>query len=383
MRDSIWQLTLSEAQREALEAGDPLPRTADVAIVGAGLIGLAIAYYLRRAGVTGVCVVDASGPVAEASGANAGGLWLARECSHLGPLLPLARASGALYDALAAEMAFDLKRAGLLELFPSGGAVEGAAATARAAGFPVEEVGEDEIRELEPALGREFEGAVLYPEDGQLNPVKLGAELAGRLRRSGVKICPGVEVARAGTRMETTKGRLTAGVVVIACGAWTPLVTRTLGWTPPIKPMRGQLLAVGPLPPMLGRTVIGPEYYYWQLREGFVCGGGTTEDVGFRRGVEAGDVARIRAEMGALFPGLAKEEVVRAWSGFRPFCEDGLPVVGRVPGYDSIYVAAGHFRKGVMLAPVTGKIVADLIRAGRTELPIEALRAERQGRSVC
>ena len=368
---SIWFETLAPDDRAVLEASDPAPASTDVLILGAGLIGLTTAYYLTEAGITSICIVDPAGPLAGASGANAGGLWFSQQSPHLGPLVPLAHASGRLYQELNQTLDADLhlRRSGLLELLsgpPSHiPAVHGA-------GFRAEFVPPGDLPGLEPLLAPCPHGAVHYPDDGQINPVRLGGALLRRLRERGAKI----------SLIPNEPNSLpSAGVTVVTAGAWTPLVTEALGWKPRIKPIRGQLLATPPHPPALRHTVIGPNFYYWQLVQGHIAAGGTIEDVGFTSGTDAADLAAIRAEMSALFPSLATLPTACAWSGFRPFCEDFLPVIGRVPGHDRVFVAAGHFKKGVMLAPVTGKILADLITTGCTDLPIAALDPARFPRS--
>lgn len=357
MPDSIWFQTLSPDDHALLETSDAVPPTADVLILGAGNIGLATAWYLTEAGVSGICVLDSWAPLSGASGANAGGLWFAQQSTEMGPLGPLAKASSRLYDELPSALGadFDLRRCGLLELGSNADPI----AAVRAAGFRAERVLPNE---LEPGLAP-WPTAVYYPDEGQLNPVKLGAGFIRRLRERGVRIC-------------TTKAnsRPQAGVTVIASGAWTPLVTQALGWTPPIKPLRGQLLATSPLPAgTIRHTILGPRFYYWQLVQGHVAGGGTVEDVGFAAGTNPDDLAAILAERDSLFPSLVGVPIACAWSGFRPFCEDLKPVIGRVPGRERVYVAAGHFKKGIMLAPVTGKILADLITTGHSDLPIGPL----------
>jgi glycine oxidase len=356
----LWFQTISAEERAVLSSSDPAPPSTEVLILGAGLIGLAAAWYLAEAGVSGICVFDPHSPVSGASGANAGGLWFAQQSPELGPLVPLAKESSRLYDRLPEALGsdFDLRRTGLLELLcgPSD-----CVAVVRAAGFRAERLSPEELPALEPALAPQPYGAVLYPDEGQLNPVKLGLALVRALRRRGVKICTN----------EPNSRRPSAGITVVASGAWTPQVTKLLGWEPPIRPLRGQLLATEPLPRgAIRHTVLGPRFYYWQLVQGYFAGGGTVEDVGFTPGTNPEDLAAIRAEMNSLFPLVRCTPTFCAWSGFRPFCEDLRPVIGRVPGQERVFVAAGHFKKGVMLAPVTGKILADLITAGRTDLPI-------------
>ncbi|MBI3698679.1 MAG: FAD-binding oxidoreductase [Acidobacteria bacterium] len=369
MQSSIWFQTLDESQLRLLAASDPLPKTADVAIIGAGMIGLATAYYLSLAGVSNLCILDRDTALAEASGANAGGLWFSQQSPELGPLAPLAKVSSRLYDELAVRFPAGIRRTGLLEL----GANEEWMHAALQAGFRAQRVDAAALRRLEPALTEQPAGAVFYPDDGQVHPAKLGAALVAHLKNSGVRFCLHTEVSSAGLHLETARGGIDAGVTVIASGAWTPIVTRALGWRPPIKPMRGQLLATPARSPFLRHTIVGPRYYYWQLAEGPIAGGGTVEDAGFERGTNPADLASIREEMNALLPALADAPTACAWSGFRPYCEDLKPVIGRVPGHDRLYVAAGHFKKGIMLAPVTGKILADLITTAQTDLPIGPL----------
>ncbi len=101
------------------------------------------------------------------------------------------------------------------------------------------------------------------------------------------------------------------------------------------------------------------------------------EDVGSTRGVKRRDLASIRSELNSLFPQLQDQPTLCAWSGFRPYCDDMKPVIGKVPGQEHVYVAAGHFRKGILLAPLTGKILADLVTTGETTFPVEPLSPAR------
>jgi glycine oxidase len=375
MHDSIWFQTIDQAARDALCASDPLPKSAGVVIVGSGLIGLATAYYLTEAGLTDICLIDRGPALGEASGANAGGLWFAQQSPELGPVSSLSKSSSGLYDELADRFPFDMERCGLLQLLFEDSAAEAdmQLSAVRNAGFRVEKIGGKEARSLEPGLGVTPAGALYYPDEGHLHPAKLGAAWVQHLRSHGVRFCLNCEAGQLRPNVETSQGSVEAGVLVIACGAWTPLVTQTLGWRPPIKPMRGTLLALGAMPKTLHHTLIGEEFYFWQLATGPLGGGGSIDDLGFQQGVDEATTASIRAEMNRLIPAAAGQSTARAWSGFRPFCEDLKPVIGRVPDHENVFVAAGHFKKGVMMSPVTGKILADLITKGATDLHIEPL----------
>ncbi|MCB1018930.1 MAG: FAD-binding oxidoreductase [Acidobacteria bacterium] len=372
MLDTVWSRTLSSAERETLNASDSLPRRAEVVIIGAGLVGLSSAYALVESGLTNVCIVDRSGPAAEASGANAGGLWFAQQSPELAPIAELAKLSNRLYDELGQRFECELARRGGLDLvYGPNGDAEAAERVSHiaAAGYRGEVVERKRIREVEPELSVEA-SAVLLPEDGQVHPVRLAAALAGYVRQNGVRICRGVDVHALGKPLETSAGALHADRVVIAAGAWTPLLTAALGWKPPIEPVRGTLLALPKAPRRIHHTVMAERYYYWQLECGPIVGGGSEERVGFEPGSPSEVLQDIRAEMGAHFPALAHQPTEVAWYGFRPYCADHRPVIGAAPGSEDLFVAAGHFRKGVMLAPASGQVVADLLlgRAPRADI---------------
>lgn len=368
MQDSVWFRTLTAEQSEALSASDETPSKAEIVIVGAGLIGLATAFYLVEAGAKDVVVLDRKGPLGEASGANAGGLWFAQQSPELGPIAGIARLSSVLYDEWAARFDCDLTRGGILQLLYDDADLErgrAAVESMAAAGFHGEVLTPAEVRRIEPELAIEA-GALRADRDGQVHPGKLAAGLVAELRQRGVKICGGEEVRSVGAEVVTDKTKIAAGQVVLASGAWTPLLTAAFGWEPPIKPIRGTLLALPTGPKRLRHTVMCKRYYYWQLEAGPIAGGGSEDDLGFERGVDPATVADIRKELDSHFPALAEQQTDYAWSGFRPYCADMRPVIGRAPGRDNLFVAAGHFKKGVMLAPGTGKIMADLLLEGRS-----------------
>ncbi len=381
MQDAIWSRTLLPATRDALLASDSLPAKADVVVVGAGLVGLCTALSLRRRGVGKVVVVDRSSVCGESTGASAGGLWPGHECLTLASP-DIARKARDLHAALREEFACDYVRSGVLRLMDEGEASRGLARVERTrkAGFAAELLAGGELAACEPLL-QHAGVAIRFPGDGSIHPLKLAAGIAQWLRGNGVRICLNEEVlgiAPAPIAITTSGVRTSAGSIVVAAGAWTPLLTKMLGWRPPIRPIRGTLLATEKQPAgTLRSIVIGQRYYYWQLACGPLAGGGSEEDVGFREGSDGAVAADIRREWGSQFPSLRDLRFTSCWSGFRPFCEDMQPVIGPVPGCDGVYVSAGHFRKGILLAPLSGELLADQMLENRRWLPAEAFRPDR------
>ena len=375
MQQSIWFQTLDLDQQRVLNESQPLPDSADVVIVGAGMIGLATAYYLARAGRKNICILDRGTALGEASGANAGGLWFGQQSAELGSLSPLARREQPPVRCVGARVLVRHGAAG--NAGAAGGRRRGVREQKARRGwcgrrdFAPKASAANRARALEPGLGVTPAAAIYYADEGHLHPAKLAAALLKHLKSQGVRVCLGVAVEELQPQVVTNRGSIQSDLVVVATGAWTPLVTKLLGWQPPIRPIRGTLLALGPLPKTLHHTLTTSTFYYWQLASGFVAGGGSLDDVGFEAGVNPDTTRQIRRAMNERIPAVAALPTKCAWSGFRPHCADLRPVIGQVPGHERVYVAAGHFRKGIMMSPVTGKILADLMTEGKTDLPID------------
>ena len=350
-------------------------------VIGAGLVGLCTALSLRRRGVRSLAVVDRTSVCGESTGASAGGLWPGHECLTLATP-DVARRARDLHAALREEFPCDYLRSGLLVLMDDEEAEQGLdrAERTRKAGFAAEMLLGSELATSEPLLAHTG-AAIRFPEDGSIHPLKLAAGIAEWLRRNGVRICLNHEVSTISPDLPavtTSGGRTAAGSIVVAAGAWTPLLTAMLGWHPPIRPIRGTLLATDSRPrDTLRSIVVGRRYYYWQLACGPLAGGGSEEDVGFREGVSDAVEHDIRREWSELFPSLSELQFTSRWSGFRPYCKDMQPVIGRVPGRSSVFVSAGHFRKGILLAPLSGELLADEVVDKRLWNAAEAFRPDR------
>ena len=362
-------------------ASDPLPQTADVAVVGAGLVGLCAALSLRRRGVRRVVVLDRTSVCGESTGSSAGGLWPGHECLSLANP-EIIRQAAAGHAELHRQFPCDYVPSGLLELLADGDADSAAdrADRTREAGFEAELVAGAELAKREPGV-RHHGPALHFPGDGSIHPLKLASGISAWLRRHGASMCLREEVRSVspeGPVVTTGTGRISVDKVVFAAGAWTPLLTRMLGWNPPIRPLRGTLLATDRQPPeTLRNVVLGRRYYYWQLASGPVAGGGSEEDVGFCEDLDGSVVGAIRQECSELFPALREVAFTSGWTGFRPHCADMHPAVGRVPGQAGMFVSAGHFRKGILLAPLSGELLAGQMLGGTTPEWARAFRPDR------
>ena len=356
----------------------------DVIIVGGGAIGCAMAYYLAGAGAQ-VTILEREEVGGEASGASAGILASVDESLESGPLLNLCMASLQLHpslaDTLRQETGIDVEylRSGILRVAFTDEDAEGLRAFVGRQGAwgVVEWVDAEALRRLEPRLAA-AQGGVYSPHLPQVNAHRLTLALAqaavarGAILRQGVAATGFVTSGSRVTGVRTDAGRMTAGQVVLAAGSWTGVLGRRLGVTLPVKPMRGQMLAFPDFSSPLRHILLGEDGGYLAPKaNGFLFVGATVEDVGFRRSTTAKGLAGLRRMATALVPSLAYAEVASDWAGLRPGSPDGLPILGPVPGWEGLSVASGHFRKGILLAPITGRLMAQWLTQGRADMPLE------------
>ena len=342
---------------------------ADVVIVGGGIIGCALARELATRGAA-VTVIEKAEPGAEASGAAAGLLAPQAEGLARGPFFDLALESRRLYPAWSAAledesgMAVGYRKTGILRCALPGSAAErDAFAWQRREGLAVEEKDAGEIAALTGgSVSEEIREAVFFPDDGVVDNPRLTRALWVAAALRGVEFLLGRTVRRFLVRggrcagVETEEGPVAAAQTVNAAGAWA-------GFDPdfpvPIEPVHGQIVEVESAAPALA-TVVESRDVYVVPRGGSWLLGSTAERIGFEKRVTAGTVARLVAAAARLLPALENAAFRRAWSGLRPGTPDGLPVLGRgaLPG---LYLATGHFRNGILLAPVTALAMADCL----------------------
>ena len=359
-----------------------MTETPDVVVVGGGVVGAACARALARRAYR--VILCEPGPLpGAASPASAGMLSAQIEPDEL--LLGLAVRARDLYPALADELreatgvdiglwrdgilsvAFDEERADALQLN---------VAFQRQAGLLCDWLAGDEVRERWPGVAPDCLGALYASEDGALDPSALTRALLADATARGATIRT-ERVTELLTRGDAATGvragstTIPAAHVVVAAGAWTGAIagpTRRL----PVEPVRGQLLSQ-PWPAGSARVIAFHSHHYVVSRGADAICGSTMERVGFDASVTADGTADIRREAARLLPALAGAPVTRSWAGLRPLTPDGRPIIGPDDAVSGLWYAVGHGRQGVLLAGLTGEIVADLVTTGETEVDVSAV----------
>jgi glycine oxidase len=356
----------------------------DVIVVGAGVIGACIAYELAKAGAeVVVCDREAAG---QASRASAGMLVPLSEAEGPGPFLELGLESLRLHRPLADEL---LERTGMDVGYRATGLLRVALTEAdevgvrrrRAwhmdAGFTVPWLDAARARDAEPALSRDIQGAAYYEQEHQVSAPALTQAALRAAADLGATLRMGLNVEGLVVSGSTVQGvrvageRLRAGEVVVAAGAWSGAFA-DLGLAIPVRPVRGQLVALHTEGSALRHMIYSSGGYLNTKADGLTLVGSTQEEVGFDPRSTAAGVARLLQSVARLTPGLSEATFSHALVGLRPGSPDGLPLIGRLPGWSGISVASGHFRNGILLAPLTGILITDLLRSGKPRRSLEA-----------
>ncbi len=363
----------------------------DIVVIGAGIHGCATALRLAQAGAR-VTVLERSVPGAEASSAAGGILSPGVEAQHGGPLLALAQESMRRWPAFAAELeaatGIDLawRAHGTLRIVFG----EAEAATWRAdlprlvgLGVAAEWLDGAELRALEPELAPIACGGYLFQGEASLDPKPLLRALAIAAAGAGVHFVTGqvqriaVEQGRV-AGVDHGSGRIAAGAVLLAAGAWSGLVEGSGLPSGAVRPVRGQMIVLGARPELVRRVVFSPQGYLVPRPDGRILCGSTMEEAGFEKAVTAEGMRRLLAMAVETAPELARAPYLESWSNFRPATADGLPVLGpgAVPG---LFYSTGHHRHGILLAPVSADLVAASLLGQPPELDLTPYSATRLG----
>jgi glycine oxidase len=368
-----------------------MANTKDVAIVGAGVVGCSLAFELAKAGMR-VCVLERGGIGEESSAAAAGMLSGQHGVTTFEARYHLHHEARELHARLAEELreltGLDVEfcRWGILQLLFTPKEVRAADRCYELqtqAGLHVERLNRDDALRLEPMVTPDIEGAIRYPDEAHVHNGRLTIALAEAARRSGVELRsgePAVALLRQRERVmgvRSPNDTVQAETVIIANGAWSAELLGPLGLTLPVRPMRGQMLAVRTVPRLVNQVIYGHHMYVVPRPDGETLIGATVEDMGFRKEVTLEGLEELIQAGRRIVPGLMQAPVVRTWAGLRPGSPDGLPLVGPVDGIPGLLLAVGHYRNGILLGPMTGLLVKQLLVDGVRAPHLDLLRPGR------
>ncbi len=362
----------------------------DVVIIGGGVIGLTLACDLAGEGIA-VAILD-QGPLGrESSWAGAGILPPGNPEGAETPEACLRAASHILWPALSKllhdETGIDngFRCCGGLEVRLGGesDALRDEIALWRREGVAVDPLTSQSLRQCEAALNPAVTSAYRLPEMGQVrNPRHLKGLVALALKR-GATLVPGTPVYgfdRHGEKIvavETSAGRHAGGKFVVATGAWSGRLLDEAGCSAAVRPVRGQIVLLTAQPSLIRHVInVGPRYLV-PRGDGRVLVGATEEAVGFDKQTTAegaGGLIRFALE---LVPALARAGFERAWAGLRPQSADGLPYLGCCPQAENLFIATGHFRSGLQLSPITGRLMTQLLLGRPTTIPLAPYAPDR------
>ncbi|WP_037038387.1 glycine oxidase ThiO [Pseudomonas sp. BAY1663] len=343
----------------------------EVIIVGGGVIGLLSALRLAEAGGQ-VVLVEAGVTGREASWAGGGIVSPLYPWRYSPAVTALAHWSQDFYpqlgERLLAETGVDpqVHVTGLywLDLDDEAEAL----AWAERHGRPLRSVPLDEVRAAVPSLGAGYSRAVYMSGVANVrNPRLLQALREALQRLPNVRLleqCPVTGFVRDGERVvgvQTAQGEMRADQVVVAAGAWSGELLATLGIELPVKPMKGQMILFKCDENFLPSMVLARRRYAIPRRDGHILVGSTLEDVGFDKVPTEDALESLKATAVELLPALADAQVVKHWAGLRPGSPDGVPYIGAVSGFEGLWLNCGHFRNGLVLAPASCQLLADLM----------------------
>ncbi|HET7113230.1 MAG TPA: glycine oxidase ThiO [Pyrinomonadaceae bacterium] len=363
---------------------DSAQHTADVVIIGGGVIGLTIARALAQRGAGEVCLIERDGLGREASFAAAGMLAPQAEANSQDDFFKLATRSRDLYANFAASLRdetridVELDTTGTLYLALTDNdleEIEKRYAWQTAAGLIVEKLTSSQARQLEPCISPNVLAALRFPHDVQVENRRLLSALANSVERLGVSVLTGTSVESINlhkervTGVQTSRGFISCPAVVIAAGTWSSFVGFSRASEKPliaIEPVRGQMVSFDARPQLTRHVIYSPRGYIVPRHDGRLLAGSTSEHAGFARQVTGGGMSSILKNAEEISPSVSALPIVDTWAGLRPRAPDSLPVLGPCDEIGGLFYATGHYRNGILLAPVTGELITEAVVTGVT-----------------
>jgi len=364
-----------------------------VAVIGGGVIGCLTALYLQRLGANPV-ILEKGQSGRESSWAGAGILCPIHPWLYPDSFTHLIDASLAIYPEMN-EMLLDTTgismqwhQSGLMiPLFEDDRIHhrDNALAWSKRFGWNVEELDVKQGCEHEPTISKQISGALLWPEVGQVRNPRLLAAVRKALEICGVEIREQAEVCGIGKNGQGAVSSVTlthgesieVDAVLLAAGSWSGELARQIGLELPVEPVKGQIVLLKDEPGKVNHIIKHDDVYLVPRVDGHILVGASMERVGFQRGTTDGVIDDLLEATCRITPGLKDAKVVEQWMGFRPGSPDGMPYLGPVEGHPDLWVATGHYRNGVALAPGTADLMSRWIMGEAPAVDLSDFRVDR------
>ena len=357
-------------------------KRANIIVVGGGVIGLSIARELAHRGVSDIVLFDKGELGKEASWAAGGILAPQVEADRADDFFKLATASRDLYPAFAQalhdETGIDVELDQTGTLYVAFNEVEELELRQRLVwqqrtGLRVQWLTSEDLRRVEPNISSAARCALRFPDDWQIENRRLVEALIAANERLGVRLIPKCEVKL--LRVEHDRvlgvaaenGMISARVVIVCAGAWTSSLAIRDSVSIQVEPVRGQMLCFKPNQQLARHVIYSRRGYLVPRRDGRLLAGSTSETVGFDKRVTDEGVKAIRLTASEIAPGIASLPFDDSWAGFRPRASDDRPIIGPDDEIEGLFYASGHYRNGILLAPITAKLLANKMIDGSTD----------------
>ena len=359
---------------------EPMQRTTDVVIIGGGVTGCAIAYYLSKSGID-VVLLEREEIGSQASGAAAGLLAPLGPLSGPGPFADLLLTSFALFPSLVQELE---EMSGLRVDYEQTGALRTVRNPKRVAhlakrmdawkplGLHMECLTGQEACQKEPLLADDICAAIYAPEEAQINAPRLVQAFSQAASKLGTKIYPhtmAIGIQKVGANVTSVNispdETIACNYLILATGAWSAHYESWFSITLPVSPLRGQMIALQQPSQPLQHIIFGDAIYLAPKGSSIVVGA-TKEDVGFDVRVTEEGTSWLYNTAIKLVPILKECTIQASWAGLRPRTPDRHPILGKAPGWDNVILATGHNSVGILLSAITGKTILELVMTGNT-----------------
>ncbi|MCD9187153.1 MAG: glycine oxidase ThiO [Pyrinomonadaceae bacterium] len=367
----------------------------EVLIIGGGVIGLSIAREIHRNGITQITILERGKIGQESSYAAAGMLAPNAETGEAGIFTDFCTESLSLYaqfaENLFAETGVDIELDRHGTLFLSFTEKDSAELLHRyewqkKAGLKVEHLSAQETRKSEPFVSPDVRESLFFPNDWQVENRKLLHALRKYAELNGIEIREDAEIKNILSEngkvvgAETENEKFLAENVVLATGAWTSFIKAENLQMPVVKPIRGQMIAFQTAKRLFEKVIYSSRGYLVPRADGRILIGATVEDAGFDKNIYDLSTEILREAAIEIAPSLGNLQIYENWAGLRPFANNGLPIIGNLPHAENLFIATAHYRNGILLAPLTAKIIAEKLAANRNSEYLEFFRPQ-QARS--